>query len=522
MSRAESLSLELDTLKMELEGLKAENARLKVGQPPDANDEEQNQLKELYEQAVSDLSAKDQEIDGLRQDLEDVTQDYCLTKEELAKVKDAAELELHRALSRERQKWEDREMQLVEQLKHQERTTSAVIAPHSVLQGSEHLELASASSVPIVTGSTIPSLVSASSVPIVTGSTIPSLVSTSSVPIVTGSTVPSLVPASSVSSAVLGSPVPSPVSASLSSSVVPGLNMPSIVTGSTMADAVSRPSLLCPTSNLLSQDNDGQSIISVSGPDQLQTQVNRAIGTAMLAHQIPPIPKFSGDPKSEMEDFKEWFEQFELVASACQWDDQTRLVNLSMRLKGPAYSFYRSCTPSQCASYPQLVDALKKSFTPVKIQLVQTSLFHDRRQGTSETVDGFAQDLKTLFYKAYPSTLQGGREAEEMGRTVLSTQFVAGLRKEIKLKLAGQEGTIEQLLVRGRFEEAKLNELASPSPKVTSETAKRTGYHRQTNKGRDQQQEQASGQRDRERDLNQRNRGRDPCYSCGGVGHYAR
>lgn len=51
--------------------------------------------------------------------------------------------------------------------------------------------------------------------------------------------------------------------------------------------------------------------------------------------------------------------------------------------------------------------------------------------------------LKRLFYKAYPTTQQGSPEAEAMGRTVLSSQFVAGLRADIKARVAGVEGDFE-------------------------------------------------------------------------------
>ena len=68
----------------------------------------------------------------------------------------------------------------------------------------------------------------------------------------------------------------------------------------------------------------------------------------LLAQQVPPIAKFSGeDCTGEGQDFAEWFEQFELVASACNWNEQAKLVNLATRLKGQAYSFYRACTPDQ-------------------------------------------------------------------------------------------------------------------------------------------------------------------------------
>ena len=102
------------------------------------------------------------------------------------------------------------------------------------------------------------------------------------------------------------------------------------------------------------------------------------------------------------------------------------------------------------------------------IQAVQTSLFHDRKQVDSETVDTFAQDLRRLFHKAYPSSTRGGQEAEQIAQTVLTSQFVAGLHPNIKAKIAGTDGTLEELLTEARFEEAKLRELKSTQPKSSS------------------------------------------------------
>ena len=100
-----------------------------------------------------------------------------------------------------------------------------------------------------------------------------------------------------------------------------------------------------------------------------------AMSTALWAQQIPPMQKFD-----------EWLEQFELVAGVCRWDKSTKLVNLVTRLKGEAYGFYKSCIPQQRGSYSAMVSALTKRFTPVQIQAVQTSLFHERRQSERETV----------------------------------------------------------------------------------------------------------------------------------------
>ncbi|MDA8002927.1 MAG: hypothetical protein MPL62_16715, partial [Alphaproteobacteria bacterium] len=120
----------------------------------------------------------------------------------------------------------------------------------------------------------------------------------------------------------------------------------------------------------------------------------------------------------------DWSEQFELVAEACQWTDQAKPVNLATRLKGQAYAFYRSCSATQRASYPLLMEALLHRFTPVTIQSVQTSQFHERKQGPQEFVDTFAQDLRQLFQKAVPSVSRGSQEAE-MGKAVLASQFLA-------------------------------------------------------------------------------------------------
>ena len=110
-----------------------------------------------------------------------------------------------------------------------------------------------------------------------------------------------------------------------------------------------------------------------------------------------------------------------------------------------------------------LVKQLSKRLTPVQIQSVQSSLFHDRKQRQGETVDTFAQELRSLFRKAYPPAQRGSEEAETMGRAVLANQFLAGLHPELKGKLAGQEGTFDQLLARAHFEEAKLRDFGGDS-----------------------------------------------------------
>ena len=99
----------------------------------------------------------------------------------------------------------------------------------------------------------------------------------------------------------------------------------------------------------------------------------------------------------------------------------------------------------------------------MRIQAVQSSLFHDRRQKPGESVDAYAQELKFLFHKAYPLARQATVEMQDMGMSVLANQFASGLLSELKSKLAGKEGGLEQLLTLARFEEAKIHDLRTAS-----------------------------------------------------------
>ena len=66
-----------------------------------------------------------------------------------------------------------------------------------------------------------------------------------------------------------------------------------------------------------------------------------------------------------------------------------------------------------------------------------------------------------LYQKAYAQANQGSQEIETMGKAVLAYQFVLGFLSEIQVKVAGIEGTFDQLWVKACFEKAKLTDLFS-------------------------------------------------------------
>ena len=176
---------------------------------------------------------------------------------------------------------------------------------------------------------------------------------------------------------------------------------------------------------------------------------------------LPQILNFHGGDQRDGETFEDWLDHFEAVSNIAKWDPSFRLVHLSAALRGNARSFYRSCTPVQKSSYPLLVGALKKRFTPVKLTALQTQMFHSRKQGPTESVDDFAQELRKLHSKAYSATTGGNAEAEKVGQIVLVNQFLSGLRSELQSKVVGVEGSMEEIVAKARFEEAKRKELSS-------------------------------------------------------------
>jgi len=84
-------------------------------------------------------------------------------------------------------------------------------------------------------------------------------------------------------------------------------------------------------------------------------------------NQLPHISRFS---EEEQLDGQDWLEQFQPVAQLGGWDEHAKLVNLTTRLRGPACSFYNSCSVKQQSSYRLLVEHLVRRFIPVQIKSI--------------------------------------------------------------------------------------------------------------------------------------------------------
>ena len=94
-----------------------------------------------------------------------------------------------------------------------------------------------------------------------------------------------------------------------------------------------------------------------------------------------------------------------------------------------------------------------------------------------------------------------------MGKSVLAHQFVAGLQSDLKVKVAGMEGTFEELLAKARLEEAKLRDLPTTKQAKSSQASMSTGT------GADKEGDKAKGATDWKK---------YPCNICHAYGHFAR
>ena len=55
-----------------------------------------------------------------------------------------------------------------------------------------------------------------------------------------------------------------------------------------------------------------------------------------------------------------------------------------------------------------------------------------------------------------------------MGQTLLANQFITGLRSDLKQKLIGTEGSLQELILKAYFEEAKTQELVGDRPRANA------------------------------------------------------
>ena len=177
---------------------------------------------------------------------------------------------------------------------------------------------------------------------------------------------------------------------------------------------------------------------------------------ALLFQQLPKLQR--RDNPDDGETFKELIGQLEMVASIGCWDDCTKLDYGGKRMLSTGSALNRKGVATT-----HLLQSLPQELRLFDFKQCKAAVFHDRKQKPNEPVDAYAQELRRLFYLAYPRAQQSLQEVEDMMNLVLVYQFVVGLQQELKVKLAGVDGIFDELWTKARFKEAKIQDLGVKS-----------------------------------------------------------
>ena len=109
------------------------------------------------------------------------------------------------------------------------------------------------------------------------------------------------------------------------------------------------------------------------------------------------------DSYSGEKSWDEWIIHFNNCAQVNGWDDAAKLMFLKVRLTGQAQSVFQRLPEATKGSITNATKAVSERFEPTsKRELYLTQLSTKRKQPT-ESWANFAEDLRKIAIKAYPS-----------------------------------------------------------------------------------------------------------------------
>ena len=113
------------------------------------------------------------------------------------------------------------------------------------------------------------------------------------------------------------------------------------------------------------------------------------------------IGPFSG---KDDENFLSWLRDFELLATAQQWDDSCKCRKLPLLLHGSARSIFYDLSNTECTPYSSLVSALKTKLVRPDSRISSVNALLCKTQAPSERVVEYSAGFRELVRFAYPNT----------------------------------------------------------------------------------------------------------------------
>ena len=117
----------------------------------------------------------------------------------------------------------------------------------------------------------------------------------------------------------------------------------------------------------------------------------------------PKVPTFDGTISAQ---FRPWIIQFEAIARHQGWTLGERVVRLVSSLTGPAANLLIGMTLGQLDNYNFLRARLSRRYDPPEREEAHRTELRARTRRRNESADDFAENIKNLAQRAYPSADQ--------------------------------------------------------------------------------------------------------------------
>ena len=149
-----------------------------------------------------------------------------------------------------------------------------------------------------------------------------------------------------------------------------------------------------------------------SGQDSQGAQLQpEAVTVARTSRPVITPDAFDGD-----NGWDEWIGHFNSVSRVNEWNDQTKLLWLEVRLVGKARKAWNRLTTEEKNNYNSAVIALRRRFEPESRRDLYAAEFQTRGRKSNESWGELADNLRSLADKAFPDLDETAKEKLSVDR----------------------------------------------------------------------------------------------------------